>query len=75
MVRLTYKAVVLAADGVGVALGATAHANNADGGAVKSEEDTRVLEDDADGVEQGGPGHGIGLCDSILERCWLSINL
>lgn len=48
-----YEAVVLAADGAGVAFGATAHANDADGRAGHAEQDVHVLHDHAKATKKG----------------------
>ena len=59
--KITYDGVVRAANGACIALRATADPNNADRGAIQSEQDIQVLEDDAKGAQQGSSGGRIGL--------------
>lgn len=59
--RRTYEAVVLAADSLRVASGATADTDDTDGRAVEAEQDVDVLDDDTDGAEGSGTSGGASL--------------
>lgn len=62
--RGTYAAVVLAADSGSVARTTRADANDGDRGAVDSQENIDVLDDDAQKTEEGSASGGAGLCST-----------
>ncbi len=64
MGETTNDSVVLAANYVGRA-GATADADDGDGGAVNSEEDVDTLDDDAEQLEEGSATRGAGLWTAV----------
>ena len=64
-IKISYVAIVGAADGVGRAAASGADSDDSDRGAGHPEEDVDVLDDDAKRVQQRGAGGGAGLpCES-----------
>lgn len=62
--RGTYVAVVVAADCLGAARITSANANDGDRGAVDSQENIHVLDDDAQKTEEGRARGGARLCST-----------
>ena len=57
----TYDSVILAADGVGVAIATGANSNNGDGRAIETEEDINSLDYDSEQTKQETPSRGASL--------------
>lgn len=64
----TYEAVVLAADGAGIASGAATDADDADGRAGEADERIDVLNDDADAVQDPSRGGRASLSEKSSAR-------
>ena len=71
----TYGVVVVAADGVGSALVASADTDDGDGAAVEADEDVQVLEEDAEEAQDDADTSRVGLFKKVSrERLFASCN-